>query len=295
MKKHPLFRQDGISLVELVIVLALLSVVLAIGYNFYFFGVNAFATGEKQSNVQQNIRMSSNYIKKEIQFAHNMAVMNDIAEVPLNDDQYDYIYLDPNTGMLTHLQNGEATGIDVLGGLSSGTNLTANFRPQSAGSNILIYTISGVNEGQTYDISSDIYLPNVPAIEISASASVSSGGFIIRFASPDPPAATIKNVSLTPVRKDINDTLEIAVNVETLFVPSGTLVEARLINSENADLISYNSNVLTDNSTLIYLDAVSSMDAVPHVVEVTIPDVVYPYLRVFLVDDGVEDEDDDDN
>lgn len=68
-------KSRGITLVELQIALALVSLVLALGYSFYFFGTRAFTRGDKQSQVQFDMRMASSFITREVRTATKLDVI----------------------------------------------------------------------------------------------------------------------------------------------------------------------------------------------------------------------------
>ncbi len=83
-------RQDGLSLVELVIVLALLGIVLALGYMYLDFGAQAFDRGEEKTIAQKALRFTSNFLTSELRFAK---------EVEINpgegfEEGYRYVYLE---------------------------------------------------------------------------------------------------------------------------------------------------------------------------------------------------------
>lgn len=84
-------QQKGLSLVELLIVLALLGIILAVGYNYFYFGTQAFARGERYAIAQQASRHASDIITREIRFAHEIEI-NPTGGISVDD--FDYIYLE---------------------------------------------------------------------------------------------------------------------------------------------------------------------------------------------------------
>jgi len=84
-------KQDGLSLVELLVALSLLGIVLALGYMYFDFGVQAFDRGERQTIAQQAARITSDFVTAELRFAKEIEINPDGG---LNETGYRYIYLD---------------------------------------------------------------------------------------------------------------------------------------------------------------------------------------------------------
>ncbi|MBC9784944.1 prepilin-type N-terminal cleavage/methylation domain-containing protein [Heliobacterium chlorum] len=67
--KRLFLNRRGFTITELLIVLALLSVVLTFGYNAFGFMNTSFVYGESRSNVQREIQTASNKITSELRNA----------------------------------------------------------------------------------------------------------------------------------------------------------------------------------------------------------------------------------
>ena len=87
-------KQDGLSLVELMITLSLLGIVLALGYMYFDYGVQAFDRGERQSIAQQASRITSDFVTAELRFAKEIEIN---PEGGISEAGYRYIYLDDDT------------------------------------------------------------------------------------------------------------------------------------------------------------------------------------------------------
>lgn len=119
--KSYLKEQQGISLVELVIVLSLLGLVLAVGYNYLNFGMRSYAQGEKQTIAQHGLRLTSNYIRNELRYARSVDIIVVPAGFGSNDavEGYGYFYtendsvihIDPS-GEVKVLSDGPADELD---------------------------------------------------------------------------------------------------------------------------------------------------------------------------------------
>lgn len=72
--ENKILNQSGLMLVELLIVLALLGVVLALGYLYFGFGNRSYALGEQRSNTQREMRLGADYIMRELRFADQVII-----------------------------------------------------------------------------------------------------------------------------------------------------------------------------------------------------------------------------
>jgi len=58
--------KKGMTLVELIIAIGLISVIITLGYMFYFTGVRAFDRNVDRADIQQNVRHSISFISKRL-------------------------------------------------------------------------------------------------------------------------------------------------------------------------------------------------------------------------------------
>lgn len=61
-----MIEDKGYSLIELLIALALLAVVTAMGYSLYIMSVKGYAKSIDRVDVQQNVRLAASYIQKKL-------------------------------------------------------------------------------------------------------------------------------------------------------------------------------------------------------------------------------------
>lgn len=80
----------GVTLIELVIVLALLSFVMMIGFSVFSFGFKSFNTQTKNIDNQSNVRYAIGFITKEVRKAewNNITVAESKKEIKINDVTY---------------------------------------------------------------------------------------------------------------------------------------------------------------------------------------------------------------
>lgn len=158
------YRSRGMTLIELLIVLMMISFVLFIGYSLYFLGIKSFTTGMDRSDAQFECRKAMEFITKEVQTAYNGTVYLD--NTNSNTDGYKYIYIDtvttnPTYGMLMY-DNGVNDPV-VKAGIADKVIFTSiTFSAPTQG----ILRVSLTAEGstntntQSFDLSSDIKLLN---------------------------------------------------------------------------------------------------------------------------------------
>jgi len=109
--KLRLRKQDGFTVVELMVVLTILGIVLALGYMYFDFGMRTFARGERQSIAQQAIRLAADYISSEIRYADEIIIN------PANTNANEYYYIEQQSDSVVYFyrdENGTATANRTL-------------------------------------------------------------------------------------------------------------------------------------------------------------------------------------
>lgn len=146
----------GLTLIELLVVLSLVGVVLAVGYNLFFYGNTVFRQGESQSNVQRDIRMSADTITKELR---NALKVSNVAFT--GESLYYCIRVDSSHNLLLEtVSNGVTTSRSLCSGIITG------FTCSILGTNkpyLITFTLKGKDSNMTseYVITSDVMLNNV--------------------------------------------------------------------------------------------------------------------------------------
>ncbi len=83
----------GITLIEMLLTLAMLSMVLMVGFSIHHFGSNAFHMGEERAQVRFNVRMAADFITQELRYATHVKVLASVPSESSFDDEYRYIYV----------------------------------------------------------------------------------------------------------------------------------------------------------------------------------------------------------
>lgn len=66
--------QSGLTLIELLVAIALFSIVMALAFSMFFFNQNVFTRGEARSNVQYDVRMAADFITTELRNVHEITI-----------------------------------------------------------------------------------------------------------------------------------------------------------------------------------------------------------------------------
>lgn len=170
---------SGISIIELMIALALLGIVLAMGYSFFFFGANSFRIGEAQSNIQRDIRLTSDFITRETRNAVNVALFTSL---PNEAGDYELIYLDGNKIMHKSASGDRSRTEAIIDSLSF--NLEEVQVDQNKVRYLLTFSISGSDDSQNYSINSEVFLNNIGKIDIDTETEDDGNLTVLRYKKP---------------------------------------------------------------------------------------------------------------
>jgi prepilin-type N-terminal cleavage/methylation domain-containing protein len=153
-------QKKGLTLVELVIAMAIFSIVILSVYSFFNFGNKSFNASSRQYNTQSDVRLAVDYASKEVRFATNFALLNTIDPATLVAlDKFSYIYI--KDGALVHniYNNGSARKIISYG---QGIKDTSYFYAIKDGLNQNIGMAIVAEDGeQDFDLDAKFALPNI--------------------------------------------------------------------------------------------------------------------------------------
>ena len=91
MKKGILGR-DGFTLIELLIVIALMSLVLGLGYSLYFYAQKSFSNYETRWIVQNEARAISRYLEDQLETVYKVEILQN---APVSfDNSFCYLWND---------------------------------------------------------------------------------------------------------------------------------------------------------------------------------------------------------
>lgn len=159
-------NKKGVTLIELILVLAILTIVIGSAYSLFSFGSKTFTGGSKQYNAQNSTRLIVDYITKEIRFATDLSVQSvSLSENQITDNEhYSYIYI--KNGSLHHSLYDLATNSRnsrVLQGDISEANSSFN----KINNSTLGITMTSNGNNQEYFIDTEVNLPNFKLMSAS--------------------------------------------------------------------------------------------------------------------------------
>lgn len=174
MKKLIKIQNEGFTIIELLITLAILVIVIAIGYTFNFYVIRSFDIASKQSSVQENVRLAKSIIENKVRYS-KMELLG--AKPGTIDPGYQVIYVED--GVIKYI-DADGNTSDLIGAISDGVNMGIYF--ENKGSSLLRVCVQGDIEGDyQYNIDSDMLIYNTIQGDIGTEYPV------IYFYTPPPP------------------------------------------------------------------------------------------------------------
>lgn len=152
--------KKGVTLIELIVTLALISIVLTGIYSIFGFGQKTFIGGTKQYDLQSSIRLAEDYIIKEVRYAPVVTLMdktkmsNTIAANGGVLPYENFIYYDDTAKCIIH-KNAFFTKKMVIG--KSGSIEFSTVSPLKE----LYFKIAGEDGDKKFDVQNKIYCLNL--------------------------------------------------------------------------------------------------------------------------------------
>lgn len=150
----------GLTIIELLIVLGLISIIIALAFQFNIFAIKGLKIGQDNAQVQHNVRLASDFITRELRNAYTINILSELPE-PLDEDRR-YIYVDGNT--IKHYQSGEVNDIMINPPPGMVPELLFDKNPNNF--RILKYTISGLYNGKDFELTSEVHPSNLLSTEV---------------------------------------------------------------------------------------------------------------------------------
>ena len=154
IRSDKLKQKRAMTLVEVIITLALLSIVMTIVFSLNLFGLKVFGKGTSLSDLQFDVRMSSDFIFSEIRNASDI-----LLETPASPNEYNKIFVDSNR---IAYQPAGGTIIYKTDNIiqNSSTDLLFSIVDNSS-SYMLEFTIIGATNVEDYSLSTNVLLNNI--------------------------------------------------------------------------------------------------------------------------------------
>lgn len=153
--------ERAFTLVELILAIAIISAVLVAAFSLLLFNNQIFRRGSNLSNLQSELRLSADYIVREVRNATEITL-----STPSVPTDYNRIYVDANTLMCMPAGGTAAakTG-SVFPNPASDVKFTLS---KSGTSYMLKFTLHGTRGDATYDIDNLVILNNITAATLLA-------------------------------------------------------------------------------------------------------------------------------
>ena len=145
-------KNEGFTIIELVITLAILGIVISLGFSFFSFGNNTFSKGQSQSSIQHTVRMASRYITDEIRTSKDITLLS---EKPETFGDFNYIYTE-GTKILHRKPDGT---IQEIYGSSDEGLITLNFLSDE--DREVEFIITKIINDQSYEVQSSVSTLNL--------------------------------------------------------------------------------------------------------------------------------------
>ena len=178
-KNKAKINKKGFTLVELIVALALLLIVLDLGYMFFDYGTKTFTRGEDQYSVQQEIRLASGYVTRELR---NTTDSSFTSSAPTNDG-YNYIVFDSaNKAIKIYDKSDTSHPKYVTNNCITSFTYTVN---TVEGKYVMEFTISGTEGDRVFTTSSKVLLVNMKILPGSANTSATKTNVVtIKYKKP---------------------------------------------------------------------------------------------------------------
>lgn len=162
--KQYLNRNAGFTLVEILVVLAIMLIISATAFSLLFFGQRSFSKTQEHAYIQSSIRLPMSVLSKELRNADEIELLTSIPSPPMGSPYYE-VYVHPTTKQLVYYKEG------VLSSLPGVDDIQYAFQAQKVEPNVLSFTL-GKFATSTYDETTKIAAVNTTDI-------ISSTGTII--------------------------------------------------------------------------------------------------------------------
>ncbi|MCJ7688633.1 MAG: Ig-like domain-containing protein, partial [Clostridiaceae bacterium] len=221
----PRYRKyNGFTLIEIIVTIAILSIVCTAIFSLFSYNVNVFKSSTSQSNAQSNARIAMDYITRETKYTTDLTIIsvatckNDISNKTVyNNEHYNYIYV--NNGVINQAIYNTATSQyttkTILSSISSNGTPFTKIDNSTLGINIV-----GKDGTKTFTIASSIALINFALINPTPTL---QGGpdFAIRYSAPITQGVLVSSITVSSSSISIT-TANGTMQMSTAISPSYT-------------------------------------------------------------------------
>lgn len=148
-------KNDGFTLIELILVIAIIGLVASFLGSPLITGFNFFKQDINHVNIQEDLRFTSNMIITYAKYAESISLINSKPGSYASNELC--IILDQTDDTVKYIDSsGEKSWTE-----STITNLAFNLSQESNGQNVLEFIIEGNKDGEDYSLDSEVLLNNI--------------------------------------------------------------------------------------------------------------------------------------
>ncbi|MHB1151465.1 MAG: prepilin-type N-terminal cleavage/methylation domain-containing protein [Eubacteriales bacterium] len=183
--KHHKKSSKGFTLIELLITLAILLIVVTLSYQTFYYIYKSYDKNEENWIVQQDVRMVSDWIDKNIQTAYILEIYDANPASFTADDSFYYIFNDADGHV--YIRAPKETSAILL----AGESIEVDFSFIDTAPNALKYVITGndlkTRSEKVYSVEGTLLILNIPVDKKinqgSSAGTVNTDGACIKFKS----------------------------------------------------------------------------------------------------------------
>ncbi|WP_409227552.1 PulJ/GspJ family protein [Gudongella sp. SC589] len=154
-------KKKGVTLIELIITLAIISILITIAFSFFSFSNKTYVRGNDQFDVQSEARLAIDYLTNRLRFATDIEMLSTIPTIDATDE-YNYMFISNLDSTLTHSEynSGNARNVTKLG---SNIDTSSYFTSKALnGNQIIEFNIIAMDDkGTDFNLVTEISLPNI--------------------------------------------------------------------------------------------------------------------------------------
>lgn len=155
------YNNKGVTLIELLIVLAIMGIVFQVIYSIFFIGNKSFNTSKNKGFAQQDVRIASTYIINEIRTAKEIST----DPIDILEGKY-YAFTLKNGKLCKETFNNDDSSEQILSLSSNLSKLEFNYIEGNRQGiiNIIVAAEEGQKgkDEQIYEVNFDVLLENIP-------------------------------------------------------------------------------------------------------------------------------------
>ncbi len=219
--------KKGFTLIEIIVAIVLVGLVSGMAYSLLMFSNRMLANSNKHYDVQNDIRLASSYLTKELRFATDLeiiSVSDSKTEVTSGVTGYNYFYIE--NGIVNQAIYDETTAsysVKPISKLIMGTE--SSFVKDASKNNVLNLTLTANQEEKKYSVSTAIVLENFPLIS-SSKAIVGNSGLAVKYKTKAPHASLIQVTSITITGDTAITTLDGQIDLDVIILPNDASIKS---------------------------------------------------------------------